>query len=375
MDMSRINRKWVFRGLLAVVLVTVGWQAGKAMLYDPLVKDRESIEKSEKTLEGLRLQKEVEAPGASKRWQALAALTLSTDETEVKNALSQELMRLAVASKLLKPSVRPRKLLKSKKSKGVVRVPISVMAQGKLDQVARFLGAVYDLPYLVRVREVRISPTGGKGSELVALSLQVESLVLPETSKNRKFVRGTKTFDLSVNPEERLPRDPPVLDRPIEEYAALAERHPFHGYRPPPKIASRPVRTARSSRFGGRGSRRTTRTPPPAADPRTFTKVESSLSYPGVQGLVQEVGLRNTKTKARILLRVGDELKVLDAKGAGTPEGRIILVHPYGFVTQSGDERRFYARGMLLSDAEVVGENTEPAIRAALAVLDGQQSE
>ncbi len=66
--------------------------------------------------------------------------------------------------------------------------------------------------------------------------------------------------------------------------------------------------------------------------------------------------MRDKKTKRRTYYGLGDELDLKDTKGVSHPQGTIILIHPYGVVTQLGEETRFYRVGSLVQNYEVLDD-------------------
>ena len=98
--------------------------------------------------------------------------------------------------------------------------------------------------------------------------------------------------------------------------------------------------------------------------------VSTILGWPGNL----EVGLTNTraKAKARMFFKIGDNLILRDTKNKEYNEGKIVLIHSYGIVTQNVEgQRKLYRRGTLVIQAQPVDASTDPTILAALAALGG----
>ncbi len=373
--MTRARQQRVTLTLAGMAALAVGWPVGKAFFYDPLQKDRQAVRACRETLDALRDKKRRQEPQAVGRFKDLVSGTLSRDATEVRNRLVQDVTRLAVRSKLTTQAVRPRKPLGGKRTKGVLRIPVSVTAQGTLGNVVRFLGEVYELPYLLRVRGVRLARVGGRGGNHVSLSADLESLTLPETPESRAFVGDVMTFASRPDSTQHRRRDPSALSQPLAAYAALVDKAPF-GFL---ARAGSPVEPQGPDGPEESGPRDGPRRPPP--DPRIHVKVVGLFSYvdpndPDGKALIQEVRVRGTRGRkpTAVSYRVGDELETRGKRNQEFNDGRIILVHPYGVVTRLGEQRRLFELDKPLSQFQPVNENTNPAIRAALAALDAQPS-
>ena len=82
--------------------------------------------------------------------------------------------------------------------------------------------------------------------------------------------------------------------------------------------------------------------------------------------------MTDTQSKARIFFKVGDNLILRDKKNKEYNEGKIILIHAYGVVTQAGDgTRKLYPMSDRVSQFQPVNEGTDPTILAALAAAGG----
>jgi hypothetical protein len=280
--------------------------------------------------------------------------------------LTEQLTRLTEVNGLGSARIRPSKAKVERKT-GVAVLPVSVNGQGTLKNVTGFLGAVYELPFLVRVRDVSIKPITARNSTSVNLTVKLETLVMPRNQENKQFLpKEIATFDLGGDADKLPRREPIVLAKAVDAYGAMEDRKPFHGIRPPPPTPVRPTVSR-----GGRPIRPTKRnqTPPAPPDPRTYTTVSSMLKWPGNL----QVALTNNQTKQRRFFALGDELILYDAKSKGFNEGTIVLIHAYGVVTETDDgTRKLFSFGKLMTQPQPVTEFTDPTILAALAALGGK---
>ena len=354
--------------LVGLVVVAIGWNVGKKMFYDPFQADQERIISLDSRLNTLRLAQTVQQPTVRKQWIELAGNTLSINPTETKNVLTKELTRLTMIHKLVKPRIQSPRFKPDKKT-GVITLPASVTAQGTLKNVTGFLGAVYELPYMVRVREIRMSPVGTRNSTTVSMAVKLETLVLPRNDDNKSFLpKEVATIDLGDDPKNSPRREPVVLAKAVDAYGAMDARKPFHGFRPIPKPASRPSLCGRI-RLGSRGRKPPVKKPPPPPpDPRGYTIVSTVLEWRGNL----EVGLTDNRTKGRVFFKVGDELILRDTKNKPYNEGKIVLIHAYGVVTQAENgQRKMYSTGKPVAQPQPINDSTDPTILAALAALGG----
>lgn len=368
--MENRRQKILLGAFIALATVALGWVVGKPALIDPYYDDQHTLDRLLKDQERLRQAEDILLPRAVREWKSFASRSLGRDAQEVKNRLQPQIEELAEAHHLIGPRFNTLSFRGGRKLKGVVIVPVNVTATGTLPNITAFLGAVYELPYLVRVSRVTLSrvPNRTKSIKNVKMIAIIESLALPPGKENKGFIRD-KAFDVFELPDDpkALPkREPPVLAMAIADYGRMNDKQPFHAEDPPPPPKRTPTtRAATGSRVARnpKTTRKTTKTPRKTAraapDPALTTLVAGILNYPPsefVESGRREVILRDKKTKQRTYFGLGDELELRDNKGVTHPKGTIILIHPYGVVTHIENQTRFYRVGSLLRDYEVIDE-------------------
>ena len=367
--MENRRQKILLGAIVALATVALGWMVGKPALIDPYYDDQLTLDRLLKDQERLRQAEDILLPRAVREWKSFASRSLGRDAQEVKNRLQPQIEELAEAHHLIGPRFHTLSFRGGRKLKGVVLVPVNVTATGTLPNITAFLGAVYELPYLVRVSRVTLSrvPNRIKSIKNVKMIAIIESLALPLGKENKGFIRSEDLvpFDLPDDPEALPKREPPVLAMAIADYGRMNDKQPFHAEDPPPPPKRTPTTRAVTGSRVVRNPKTTRKTTTPrktaraVPDPALTTLVAGILNYPPsefVESGQREVILRDTKTKKRTYFGLGDELELRDSKGVTHPKGTIILIHPYGVVTHFENETRFYRVGSLLRDPEVIDD-------------------
>ena len=367
--MENRRQKILLGAFIALAMVALGWMVGKPALIDPYYDDQHTLVRLLKDQKRLRQAEDILLPGAVREWKSFASRSLGRDAQEVKNRLQPQVEDLVEAHHLIGPIISPLSFRGGRKLKGVVVVPVNVTATGTLPNITAFLGAVYELPYLVRVSRVTLSRVANRTKSIkhVKMVAIIESLALPLGKENKGFIRSQDLvpFDLPDDPEALPKREPPVLAMAIADYGRMNDKQPFHAEDPPPPPIRTPTtRSATGNRVvrNPKTNRKTTTLRKPgraAPDPALTTLVAGILNYPPsefVESGRREVILRDKKTKKRTYFGLGDELELRDTKGVTHPKGTIILIHPYGVVTHFESETRFYRVGSLLRDHEIIDD-------------------
>ncbi|MBN1344495.1 MAG: hypothetical protein JXQ73_17530 [Phycisphaerae bacterium] len=289
------------------------------------------------------------------RYRTLASKTFAEGNTvddRVEDAgknLKALLLEVAQKSKIGRPTINKALDQTTGRRSGarLSVVKVNVSGQGAAKDIITFLGEFYKLPYLVRIRQLSLTPHYTRtGEAQLKMGADIEALVLPDGPAAR-----VAKIDEKPRPEaNRLER------KSIEAYAMIWEKNPFQPIVPPPPDPKKP---------DGKMDRPTRR----GAKPRGEILVVGVTRYPwqdpktGQEYLVQEVLTRNTADKAKQLHRVGDSLG----------EGSVVYVDSYGAVVRKPNkEYYFYPLGKALKDGERLDPQSHPEQYRAVQQLDNK---
>lgn len=254
--------------------------------------------------------------------------TGGTNADEVATALHSALNRLVNEARLKDARISPKKSSPDRKT-GIHLVKFTVHGKGTLQSIVSFMEKCYELPYLGRFTQLKITPP----------------------SKRKRTRGGTveisTTFEIMVLPRHRasLIRDESKLEQPTEyvkhrrdaDYALIWERKPFTEYVPPkPPPVERPTVVKK-------GDDPPPPPPPsPIGDPQRNVKmIRMAMAYG-----IGEVLVANTRTEQTEYVAIGEQLD----------DGEVLLVHPLGAVTRrEKGEVLVYPVGELLADSVTMG--------------------
>lgn len=338
-------------GLIGLVTKAGPW------LLEPLLKE------DKKLLEYQRQYKKAKAKLAQKeelrkRYRTLAKRTLALSEKGAGTALHAQLQAVAAGSRLGKPQIdqtRPRTYKDEGTGARMLAMCGGVKGQGSVQNVVDFLGAFYELPYAMQIRQITLSPSyPTKGSMYVMADFNVEALVLPPN----RLVGKDPVETAPLNPTTR-PKDKRMKRDNMAAYSLVASKNVFEPtIPPPPKPAKKDDKKRRPPQRPGRKGR----------DPRPDTKLVVLSRYPwidpvtGQEHLIQEVTTRDVKTKENRIYRFGDTFD----------EGSLIYVDSAGAVVRKGgQELWYYPAGKALTDCERLDPELHPDQHWAVQQLEG----
>ncbi|HUW81390.1 MAG TPA: hypothetical protein VMZ31_01185 [Phycisphaerae bacterium] len=353
----------------AVAVVMIGWKLVDKLVIEPAERLDTRIQAAKRKLDNLG-QLLAQKVHYVRQWDDLAARTLAVSDEAVVTGLDAKIKALLEKHKLQQVSVTPQGAGPLGRTK-LRQVRFGVNAQGKLTDVVGLLYGFYRLPYLVRIRDLTLSPVGKSKGDQLKLTARIETLVLPST----KIVP-----DLQVAPADASEGDGPgrlTRGATLASFAGIARRNPFVPWEPPPPPPTKP--------------REVVTKPPPRqpAEPavrqdRDADKkvVKALLSYwdEDAGELVEEVvvaqtGSAPTRKRRRgspepeqgeeERIRVGDKLDGLT----------LVRIHWLGAVAEdeAGKKTYVYPLGMKLSQRQELANDTdEELLRAYEAVHDEQ---
>lgn len=333
------RQKVLFIITLSLIGLVVVMRGAQRMLIEPyrdlerdIRKKQQLVAQYEATIE--RKWEDIE------RWQALGTRTLATTSTEAQLRFDSEIKRLLGRHGFEKESVRP-KAARSLKS-GLVRVPYSVQADGDLKKVVELLVSIYELPYVSRVNSLRLNPVSSKRRDQLRLSMDVETLVLPELP-----ISGA-VEPLEINGQE-LAKAKRYEQDTGAAYAMIWERKIFEEYVPPPP----PPPVKRDPKPTPVVRRTPPPPPPPPPPPKDNRVIVALLGYGGHQEVVT--------------VKPGRSDREVHQLGAELGGGVLRMVHPYGAVIGIDGVDYVYPTGAALDRADQrVPANEVPQIRRML---------
>lgn len=265
--------------------------------------------------------------------------------TEAGKQLHAILSKVASKCKLDRLTVN-RALDRTQKG-GVTITKVTVGGQGPLSEVVRLLQEIYQLPYLIRVRNISLTPTMDKKKQIMKVKVDVESLVLPPHDLVGEEPLVVASSETATRPAtDRLQLEDKTL------YAKIAQKDIFMPQRP---VVKKDDKQARPTRRGA----------PPRRGKNTGEQVLVTLAnrFPwtdpssGQQYLIQEACTRDTRTQEKLLFRVGDEFH---------KQGTLIYVDTRGAVVRRGNDWVLFPIGKSLKDSEQVTPETHPYLYHAV---------
>ncbi|MCH7994945.1 MAG: hypothetical protein IIB57_10960, partial [Planctomycetes bacterium] len=198
------RRTKILAGLFAVV---VGYGIFSSVVYptwiEPLVTIDDRIAARQRDLDKL-LDKEREVDQAKREYVAMIERIGSVDPGKVENDLRERLNVLIAKHDLTGASVTPGRPSFDRKT-GVAKMTISVSASGTLESAILFLRDVTELPHLIRVGTVALSPVRSsrkiRQADRVNLRVPITAKVLPQ-----KKILGKKIEQDELSQPDRLVR-------------------------------------------------------------------------------------------------------------------------------------------------------------------------
>ncbi|MCH7814888.1 MAG: hypothetical protein IID40_12810 [Planctomycetes bacterium] len=335
-------------GMAVVVAVGVLGKVVYPLTIKPLFDVSQQIEELEAELYEVQ-EEEAAFDEVLLRYKNFVARTGGTDPKQVRNRVHKQLDALLEQAALEKPGVTPRNPSRDKKT-GLHTMAFGLSGEGSLAAVIDLLRQCYELPYLARFKDLKLTPAtvkrsarkgnskaagkgaGHHGSGRVRLVATLEVMVLPGDK------RAGRLLDL-----EALEQPTQVVKHSGESFAMIWQRDPFSEY-----------------------VKRVTKPPPPKKEAKDPPKpVESKPETKPDPAPPVERGDRDAryKTVAMALKYGRDELLITNLRrrtqqyvttGEQLDGGELIAVHPYGGIVRKDTGDYFYEVGTLLSEATLV---------------------
>ncbi len=265
-------------------------------------------------------------------YKGLLERTGSVNPMAVKDRLQTELEgRLRAAGlETTERRVTPKRPAQDRKT-GLSTVSLSLAAEGGLQPIIEFLKGCYELPYVARFKDLKLTPVSTKrqqkGQDSLKLTGTFEALVLPRDP----LADGLIDYDSLEQPAE-------MVKHLGDTYAMIWERQPFseHVKQRPAPVTKVEKPTVKPNTELPRATAR------PTGDPERNDKYIAGV----LRGDTHELMVINNRHNTREYVPRGE---VLDG-------GRLVYVHPLGGIVRKGDGDYFYELGKTLSEAVKVDQ-------------------
>jgi hypothetical protein len=211
-----------------LVVGMLGYKVAYPRWIEPLLSVDEIIAEKEKELAKLR-DKEMAIDKARRMYPRYANRVGSMSKRQVENDARARLNALIEEHQLEKAKVSKARTREDRKTQ-LAQLTITVDAEGTLENAIKFMKSMQEMPDLMRVNSVRLSPSGSSRrtvrKERADLWTSMTFLVLPQQK-----VLGKKLVDADLEQKEELIR------HAGREYAQVWNADPFNEYvkpAPPP---------------------------------------------------------------------------------------------------------------------------------------------
>ncbi len=324
-------------------------------LLDPITSADKRIRSYQRKIKEYRGKIE-QKPFLLEKYRSLASKTLGLSETEAGQALHAKMVEVAKTSRLQRPTIGQaflRSFTDQETRSRITIVKVAISGQGSIAEVVRFLENFYKLPYLVRIRTLSLNPFHQRKGMLLKINADVEALVLqshplvdPET---------VETAELDM---KKLPPSDRYKPEKAKFYQQVVQKNIFE---PVVKVASEQPKERTPVR--GRPPRR-------GRDAREDVILVLATRYPwvdpqdGTEYLIQEAVTRNSRTKEKLVRRVGE-----DFHGQGT----LVYVDSYGAVVRTPQKQYLvFPLGKTLKDGESLSPEMHPDLYRAVQEIETQ---
>ena len=300
--------------LIAVLVVGVSIKYVYPKLLKPLLSRGEELQAARSEL--FELDNEIGdlTDRLETRYHDLVRRTGGTNADDVRHGVFETINDIFKDAKLKSTSLKPKEPTHDRKT-GIATMQVTVSAKGRFEQCVDLIERFYEIPYIARLENLRLTPTHARGNaqhDEVTLSGDIEVKVLPDEPRFGP--------PIGEQPKKVVAYDPTL------DHSALKNWKPFSPYVEPLRVKPTPAPTPEPDDDIPVQPRYVQSGPP--TDPSANNTVLRMTSQYGVD----EVMLENVRSKENWYVEVGGEL---DA-------GELVLVHPLGVVVHKHDEERDY---------------------------------
>lgn len=210
----------------------VGYYIVTGVFINPAKKAKEDFAKYKNEKNEIEKLRTSEADYAT-TWRNYAERTFSYDKNQAYDWFGEALKETAAANGFTAPDIKKKSSTKKLGRKtGIEAIYYEVTVKDEFTKALKLLRAMYDSEYVSRVTDVAVTPEPREGRNIVKLSFNVATLVLPRVSP-----KDTRFF-ADIDPMPREPEKP--LDKwrkdfpPADAFALFESRNIFREYMPPP---------------------------------------------------------------------------------------------------------------------------------------------
>lgn len=213
--------------------------------------------------------------------------SLPPEPVVASNLYHHWILDLASSHKLERLTVTPKRISSGASNAVFTRIPVSVTAECKMEQLCKFLYDFYRTDLMHKVTHLGIESLGFKDDPTLKVTLELEGLSLASAKK-----RNT----LFADKQEKAVSDL-MSKKSLDDYQSLTAQNRFiRGYNGPPKPIEAP--------------------PPPASpfDSAVYTKLIAVIEVDG-QPDASEAWLYDSSSNQRTILHAGKEFEIAGVKG------------------------------------------------------------
>ncbi len=310
------REKILLMSVVGVLVLWAGWQGvGKYQAALENLRDQSREAQGELGSAKLELLQSDEAMQNLDRWQEESL----PEDPEV----AQTAYRAWLVDRLGESGLRfnnVRRVGARPEGEAYTAITYTAHADGKLDQITRFLHTFYDSPQLHKITVLKLTPMPEKGE--LAMDVSIEALIVHGTTRQEGIAEGTSG---------RL-----ALEN-VEAYVdSIQGRNLFAQYTPPPPPRPKPPPKA------------VVETPPPPPKPEFDDAKHAFVSGIIGNGDRYEVWVNVRTTGESLHLYEGDAIKV------GQFNGRITSIDKMSIVVESDGESLRVPLGSPLGDGKPV---------------------
>ena len=202
---------------------------------------------------------------------------------------------LANKHRLAKLTVTPKRLSSAISNQVFTRIPVSVTAECKMDQLCQFLYDFYRTDLLHKVTHLGIESLDFKANPMLKVSLELEGLSLKSAPSRTTLFAGKQETAVSDA----------MSKKSLADYKSLTAANRFvRGYNGPPKPPAPPVKAAPPG------------PPPTPFDSAPFTKLIATIEYEDDPSTPSTAWLYDQSSNQRVDLTEGKDFEIAGVKGS-----------------------------------------------------------
>ncbi|HPF39937.1 MAG TPA: hypothetical protein P5081_12190 [Phycisphaerae bacterium] len=209
-----------------------GYYILNGVFLGPIKQARE--DKAKYTNEANRLVRTIKSEKKlAREWESYVSRTFSFDQNQSFDWFGEVLKDTAAKNGFTAPNIKKRTSTKRLgKKTGIEVISYEITVKDEFTKAMKLLRAMYDSQYVSQVSDVMFTPETRDGRDVVKLSFQVSTLILPEVSKkeSREFAKARPQMHDPKSQMGRWRQDFP----PASAFAVFTSKNIFREYMPPP---------------------------------------------------------------------------------------------------------------------------------------------